>query len=827
MSAEVPPWREFAAAPLTPIALSATFGLLFDRGFQIPLLMSLIASALSFVVWFVLRQQSKSRFALWFAFAGLASGYHHAARSDEAPDSLSKLAFADGSILKLRGVLLEEPFTRPIAKDDPLQPQRRNPFDRTRLAVSEVETDTGWRTVSGTVRLRVEHPVEAAGEPMAGLHCGDRVQAVGRYRVTATPSNPGEVDQREADKDKGIRGDLRCGDTSSAVVRLEPAGFSVNGLLATVRGRASRILRESLGEAQAPIGQALLLGDGNALSRREWDVFIRTGSIHVLAISGQHLVLLGGFVALVLLLCGFSRRRAAWIVAGVVFGYALLTGLRPSALRAAVMVASVCGSAILRRPPNTANSFALAWLAVLAVNPTDAFDLGCRLSFLSVFVLIWYAGKLLKPKPPTPLERLIDETRPTWLRWLRGIGKGIALAYLVNLILFIANTPLLIAEQNLASPVGILVGPILVLLTSVALVSGFLLLLLAPIPLVGDLLAFITRMSLLAADSTATTADGLLGGCLYLPSLPFWWLIGFYAIAAILILGEGRIRKLSGWALPIWVLIALLNPGPTRPSDELRMTFLAVGHGTCIVLETPDGRCLLYDVGSTGGPDAVRRVIAPYLWHRGIRRVEEVFISHADSDHYNGLVQLARRFPIGRVTFTPSFAQKPAAEVEETLKVLNEKRIPIRTICVGESFSAGDVQFEVLHPFASGPPGTENERSLVLLVNHAAHRILLTGDLEKAGTDAVLKSSILPVNAMQAPHHGSKAAFSDALKLWAKPNWIFVTRGDLYSNFITSKESGVPVWDTQSCGAISLRSHASGLTAEAFRTGELVVLPGR
>ena len=174
------------------------------------------------------------------------------------------------------------------------------------------------------------------------------------------------------------------------------------------------------------------------------------------------------------------------------------------------------------------------------------------------------------------------------------------------------------------------------------------------------------------------------------------------------------------------------------PSDELRCTFLAVGHGGCAVLETPDGRTLLYDAGALGGPDVSRRQIAPFLWYRGIRRIDEVFLSHADLDHFNGLPELLERFAVGQVTCTPTFADKNTEGVRETLDVLRRRGVSIRIVKAGEHLWAGDLSLEVLHPPAVGPEGNENARSLVLEVRHAGHTLLLTGDLEGPGLERVL-----------------------------------------------------------------------------------------
>src|SRR5262249_45043581 len=153
--------------------------------------------------------------------------------------------------------------------------------------------------------------------------------------------------------------------------------------------------------------------------------------------------------------------------------------------------------------------------------------------------------------------------------------------------------------------------------------------------------------------------------------------------------------------------------------DELRCTFVAVGHGGCTVLETADGRVLLYDAGSLTGPDVTKQVIAPFLWSRGIRRIDEVLLSHADLDHFNGLTELLERFAVGQVTCTPSFSEKHLAGVELTLAELRRHGVPVRTVKAGDVLTAGDVTLEVLHPPAVGPDGNENTRSLVLLVRHA------------------------------------------------------------------------------------------------------------
>ena len=824
-----PPWVEFARAPLVPIALAATAGLAADRYVGTPTESCLVVAAAGMVGWFVLRTRRKGAVALlWLAFAGLAAGYHHAHRHSFAADDVGEFAKPDPSLVRVRGVLTEDPVTRFAPKADPLAGPLRTDRDAAELRVTGLlARDGSWLPATGLARLTVERDADAKGRPpLDGLRAGDAIELVGMLSRPRPPGNPGEQDYAGYLLDQRIRAEVRVTDTAAGVTRLDSGEATPAGLLSAVRRRASAALVDHLPTREAATAVALLLGDGSAMDRAEWDVYVRTGVVHALAISGQHLAVLAGFIWLGLRAAGVRRTRGAWIVVAVIVGYTVLTGLRPSGVRSAAMVAAVCGGLILRRPASPANSFALGWLVVVALNPTDPFTLGCKLSFLSVFVLVWGVGRWLRPDHLTPLERLIDESRPVWWKLLRGAARALAAAYVVTLVLFAANTPILVADQNLASPVGLLIGPPVVVLTSGALVSGFLLILCAPLGPVAWPFAAATQWSLAGCEWLAGSADGLPGAATYLPGVPTWWLAGFYSlVAAAVLLGPvGRKRSLAG--LAAWLALGLLMPTTSGPSDELRVTFLAVGKGGCTVIETPDGRCLVYDAGTTGGPQAVRRVVAPYLWGRGVRRIDELFLSHADTDHFNGVAELLRRFPVGQVTLTPSFADKPTVEVAAALLALDRANVPRRLAVAGDRFTAGDVEIEVLHPPPVGPAGTENERSLVLRVTHGGRSILLTGDLEKAGTGFLLDQPKRPVDVLMAPHHGSRAALPSRLVEWAGPRMVVVSRGHPMGNTITDRDAGpdVPLWDTDTAGAVTLRSHRTGLIAEAFRTGERRVI---
>ncbi|MFO0800850.1 MAG: ComEC/Rec2 family competence protein [Gemmataceae bacterium] len=822
-----PAWREFARAPLVPVALAAAIGLVIDRYAVPPLAGELLTAGGGVVAWGVSRRAAW----LWLATAGLAAAHHHTHRAAFAADDIAGFATARPAPARVRGTLDEEPARFRPPRADPLVGRPMPAPASTTLAVTAVETSDGWRPASGRARLTVDGRLD-------GLHLGDAVEVAALLSLPDGPSNPGELDYAALLRDRRITAILRGRGSTEAVTRLDEGWRNTPlGWVAALRGWGTRALTDAIDPDEAGLAAALLLGDGTALDRAEWDAYVRTGVVHVLAISGQHLVVLGWFAWLLLRVAGVRRRHGAWAVALLLVGYAVLTGGRPSAVRAAVMVSVVCGAIVLRRPQRPANAFALAWLIVLGFNPADPFTAGCQLSFVSVFVLVWGAGRWLAPRPLTPLEELVEESRTLPERLLRRAARWVAVGFAVSVILGVVNGPLVLAWQNIASPVGVVLGPPLVFLTSVALLTGFVVLLTAP--LAGWLawpFARVTEWSLAGCGWLVDLAERVPGGWVYAPAPPAWWLVGFYALVAVAVLLDGRGRRVGVAVLAAWLLLGLVPPGRRLPADELLITFLHVGHGGCIVLEPPDGRVMLYDAGTTLGPDAIRRTVAPYLWHRGVRRVDEVFVSHADLDHFNGVPALLDRFPLGLVTLTPSFRDRPTPAVRATLEYLEKRNVPTRVASAGNGFAAGDVTIEVLHPPADGPPGEENVRSLVLLVRHAGNTVLVTGDLEGEGQERVTRLPAPRVDVLLAPHHGAKDANTrragvdhwqpGPIALWARPRLAVSCQkaGSTEHLRVAYAAVGADVWDTPTAGAIVLRSHPTGLVAEAFRTGEVRVV---
>jgi competence protein ComEC len=816
-------------APLALVALAATAGLVLDRHVPIGLPISLGTAAVGLLAWLASWLRRVHRQAVVFlclTTAALGAAYHHWHIHSYAADDIGHFVRAEPKPAHLRGVLEEEPITPRQPPEDVLLSFHHGETTTAMLAVTEVCHAGTWVPVSGRVRLTV------AGR-LPGLHVGDEIDVVGRLSAPRNPGNPGEFDFSSYLRDQRIRAVVQVQKTSEAITRLnEGWPRSLRGWLAVLRGRCRSLLEQMIPqEREQGLAIALLLGDGSSMSREDWDRYTRTGVVHVLVVSGQHLVVLAVFLWFVLRCLEVRRRTGAVIIAVSLLVYSLMVGMQPPIMRSAVMACAVCGAILLRRPGIAANTFALSWLVVGVLNPTDLCSTGCQLSFLCVALLIWGSRFWLRRKQDS-LDRLVEKSRPTWQRLSLWLLRAIGMSFAVSLGLWLAVAPLVALRYNTISPTGVLLTPPLVLLTSVALLIGFLLLLVAWVsPLLAVPFARLTCWSLTACDQLVNLADALPCGHIYVPNLPTWWIWVLYVGITAVVLLE-CLQRYRRWLMLAgigWLCVGLLGGAAPRSSDEMRCTFLSVGHGICTVIEAPDGRFLLYDAGAMRGPDVARRQIAPFLWHRGIRRIDEVFLSHADLDHFNGLPALLERFAVGQVSCIPGFFEKRTPAVDELLRNLERYRVPRRTVRTGDWLTAGGLEMEVLHPAEQGTEQTENARCLVLRMQHAGHKLLLTGDVDGEGQQRVLQQPTEPLDVLTAPHHGSRTANSPALAAWAQPRFVIASQGpprgparkpEPYSG------RGARYLDTWTHGAITIRSHATGLVIETFRSKQRWVAHG-
>jgi competence protein ComEC len=814
-------------APLVPVALSATLGVFVERTLDLPPvrflafdLLSLLLLAVALVagsLWaiaFVHRRLLLAAIALC-CVAGCIGAAWHRLWLLPAADDIRWVATVDGHLARLRGEILEVAHETP--EDTPLRSLPAAAQTVLLVRVHELQHQADWERTSGRTKVWI-------AEKTTRLSVGAEIELLGMLRLPSPPGNPGEIDTARHFRDQGISALVYVKNEEVLLLRHSPRAWSPSAGLARLRVWAAEEFERGLAPAQVGIARALILGEQSALEQTKFEAYQRTGVFHVLAISGQHVVVLCGLLWIVLRLFGLPRRGQALAMFVLVLAYCLFTGARPPMVRSTAVVCTFCLGVMLGRRAQPLNSLALAWLVTIVFNPPDIFETGCQISFLGVLVLFqvvmpWHRWATSNPDP---LQVLIDENRPLWQRLLRQAGSWLGWILVANLVLALAYFPLLADRYHLVSPITIVLSPVLMLLTSVALIAGFLFLLLAPIGAVLTMpFAWTIDSTLALSDALVRLADLVPAGAWYASRVPEWALWSFYAPLVLLLL----FASLERWWKPaligagVWLVVVLLTQSHRPRPDGLRCTFLAVGHGSCVVLETPDNRVLLYDAGSMAGPEVTARKIAPFLWSRGINRIDEIFISHADLDHFNGLPALLDRFAVAQISLTPTFQEKAQPGVQAVFEELNRRGIPVRILSRGQELQAGELRLRVLHPPELGPEGSENARSLVLHIRAHGGTLLLTGDLEEPGLTQVTAQPPPPVDVLLAPHHGSRFSNTTAFAAWARPGLVVSSEGqprgpraDPYA------ANGATVWRTWQDGAVTIIMDSNGIHAEAFRT---------
>ena len=600
--------------------------------------------------------------------------------------------------------------------------------------------------------------------------------------------------------------------------------------------------------------------------------FVATGTVHVLSISGLHLGLLAAGLFVVLRSMLVPRGWSLVAVACCTGLYMALVRAETPVVRATMLIWLTCLGAALGRRSLAANSLALAAILVLLWHPPELFRIGSQLSFLSTAVLIGASAALPRTDTDDPIERLIERSRSPWERRLRRIGRQMFEMVITGAAVWAVTAPIVASCFHLVSPVGLVLNPLIAPLVAVAMGWGFLCLVTATVSAtLASACGWACDGTLRCIGAVVSWAADLPGGYWWVAGPPAWWVAGWYVLlaATLLVVTRERLPRISTWlaVATAWVVVgwtAVAAPGlgylqhagmAAAQHPGMRAVVAAMGHGCGIVVRSPTGRCLVYDAGRLGAPSAARRAMTAVLWHEGVNRIDTLVISHADTDHFNAVPELLERFAVGEMVVPSPFLESDSWAVGEVLRLARTAGIPVRAAAAGESFALDPLcRIRVLHPTAGGDDAhvhdvslkaamgdamaTDNETSLVLAVESAGRRLLLTGDLEGRALARFIASDPDSCDVLVAPHHGSRTSLPPDIARATAADWVIVSgvgvagwpevreayaraRGD--GGRITVVKTGAD--EASTGGAISLSLTASAVRVEQFVTGRWRKVP--
>lgn len=815
--------------PLVISVAALASGIFLDRLYPLAITRWWLGAAVCLAAWFLLRCIQWDRVASACVLAALAAfggAWHHARWHLVSSDHVVARIREEPQPICLEGYVLSSPRIVPAPPPTPL---RAIPFgDRSRceIDIRAVRAGAAWQACSGRARLAVDGHV-------LGVQAGDVIRVYAQYQRPTPALNPGEFNFADFERSERRWCSLAAESPDCLSVVRPAAWWDGRHWLDRVRLNGDFQLRRHLSPARAALASAVMLGEREYLDADRNERFLVTGTVHLLAISGLNLAILV-YMFWILGRVGWLSRRGT-LAAAIAFAvsYAMLTDAEPPVLRAAVLITVFCLARWSGRPVSSWNVLALSGLLVLAWNPTWLFHVGAQLSFLAVAVLAWFAPWFMIGPPRDPLDRLILEARP----WFYRAGRiAVLIVWQVTLsgfLVWLLTFPLVWRYYNLISPVGLALNPLVWLPMSIALFSGFGVLVLSWLsPLLGSVAGAICDGSLWFLEAVIVAGEPLQHGYHWLPAPPVWWVATFYCVFAVSV-AVPMLRPRRSWAvalLVVWTAVAFYLAMPLRGAGHekpLEVTFTSVGHGVAAVIELPDGRTILYDCGRLGSPLSGARPIAAMLWSRGVTHLDAVVISHADSDHYNALPELLERFSVGVVYVSTTMWNESPPGVVKLREAIEARGVPIKTLIAGDLLRVGPdsgTTLEVLHPPYGGVFGSDNANSVVLKLDHAGRRMLLTGDLEARGLADLLAEPALDCDVLMAPHHGSTRSNPRGVVEWCRPEYVVISGsrdfelgrdGDAVAREFYA--AGSTVLHTSQHGAVRFQLDAAGVRVSPYR----------
>jgi len=655
-----------------------------------------------------------------------------------------------------------------------------------RLSVSRIdpdgEGDEGWGDVSGDILLFVPRYPE--------YEYGDVLRVTGELE---TPPQLGDFDYKDYLERQGIYATMLYPEIE---LRETGQGFKPLAWIYSLRNSLAESIAEVMPEPQAALTQGILLGIRyNIPADIKYD-FTATGTAHLLAISGLHLSIMAGILLSIgIWLFGKKRFIYIWLALGIIWLYAVLTGLHPPIVRGAIMASLFLSAELLGRQRTAITSLAFAAAVMVGINPPILFDAAFQLSFLAMAGLIF-----ITPPLRSLGRRLVGAT-------LGEKGVAVSLANIVSdgfsvtLAATIAVWPLIAHYFGVVSLVGPLATFLALLALPAIIVTG------AAAGLVG--LAFVPVAQGIGWIAWLFNSYLLfiVGGFAALPlssvevgSVSPAFITGYYlALAAIvgLVSRRGWAERAKSWlrsgasrsslvvsrlpwrwVVPPLIILAVLTSAAavTMPDDELHVSFLNIGQGDAILIQRGSQQVLI-----DGGPSP--QTLTMELGDRmpfWDRTIELVVLTHPHEDHLGGLVEVLERYQVEQVLYPD--LEYESSLYEEWEGLIGEKDIPCTPAQAGQEIKLGEgVTMTVLHPPATLLEGTGsdiNNNSAVLRLSLGRVSFLFTGDIEwEAECRLIAEGVELDCTVLKVGHSGSSTSTSADFLAAASPQLAVISVG--------------------------------------------------
>ena len=777
--------RQVRARPLACFAVAFVLGLLLRRRFSVPTVACAVALAALVGLGVAFRRRRSAAAAL-LLLVGLAAGM---GRMGLALDGVRPVHTRYS--VEMMGRVTSEPFT----KSDTGR----------RIFRFELET-AGGEPCDLCLRMYLR----GDPEPLEAIACGQRLKLTGHIWAADAVTNPCEFDFGSYLNRQGM--------DAYATAKIEDVTMlgAEQNLQTAIIGVRQAIARriDALFPRSAGMMRALVLGDRSLLGDEQRDALQRSGTAHLISISGLHVTLLAAVLSMLLGLV-MPRKYAALAAVALLVPYGALIGFTAPFVRALVTFAILCCAPIAGLPSDGVTRLCAAMLLWLLAKPLSVQDTGFALSYAASAGIL-----LLLP----PLRRLVGlEGLSRRLPHLRGIRRVLlgGLVYVGDLLAAslaaqLATLPLVVAafggQPLLSVPFNLVCVPLCMagyilglLALAVSAIAMPLAALLARVP--DGLLAWLTAIT--------RAGGGINGGYARIGRYPFALVATHWAVI-VAASDLSRIRPRVRRVLPLSVagvavlstLLVFLNAWP------FAIVFLDAGQADCAVVRD-HGHTWLIDAGDTYTP------AADYLSATCLK-LNGVVLSHPHADHAGGLSVILDNYRPDAIYVPAGWfdVEEVAPSVAEGIDKARGMGIPIIELKTGDAVALSDAAtLEIYSPSGGELPAEVNDLSMLALVSCEGQRALFTGDLSQEGEPEIIPDA----NVLKVAHHGSDKGTSERFLANVTPDIAVISVGE--NNYghpggetlARLEASGAEIWQTRQWGAITLRHRGDGWHIQTYR----------
>ncbi len=796
--------------PLWRVALWYVAGVALAREFHVPVIGLFFLCAVSL---FAAAAWEKARTALLclsvFTFGWLALEIRTEIFS---PHDLRVLFDVQPQLVTLRG-RLEEPPSLTVFERRGEEAWRTHAT----LRVESFSTGTNWAPAFGRVA------VLAPGILGDDFFTGRSVEVFGVIQPPRRPLAEGLFDYREYLRWQGIHFLFQTKSTDD----WRAIGGEAKPPWSERFSRwAQSTLQRNLPIEDEPLRLtwAMALGWKTALTDDVSEPFIRTGTMHIFAISGLHIALIAGILVALLRVLQMPRGACGVVAIPLIWFYTAATGWQSSAIRSTIMMTIVIAGWSLRRPSDLLNSLGAAGFIILVWQPEQLFQASFQLSFFVVLAIALFlppiedrVQRLLSPDPLLP-----PELRPRWQRWLDVPIRWLAMSFATSFAAWLGSVPLTAYYFHMFTPVSLLANLAIVPMSSAALVCNL------GSVVCGDWLPWLTELfnhagwfwmkgMVIASDWFAH-----LPGASWNVREPTPLAITVYYVIVLLAF-DGWLFAPQRWRWTVptvsLCLITFLAVNWFQQRNLTRITILPLGGGSSIWVDAP-GRAndLLID---TGSEPSVRFAAKPFLRAQGVNTLPNLLLAHSNTRNIGGAPVVATEFRATRVV--TAAVKSRSTTLRQTIGQIESAHIPITTIQRGETVSG----WSVLHPDAADKFTQADDGAVVLRKEIKGVPVLLLSSLGKAGQAKLFeRAGDLRADIIVAGLPRQGEPLNDALLEAINPRLIVITDSDYPASERAGKilrdrlaARNIPVIYTSHSGAVTLEFRGGSALAKTMTDG--------